>query len=73
MSGRCLDLVWKVSACCKEGSGEYKESLLKTGSSQDRCSQDWLSQVRSSQDRSSQDRSSQARSSQDSWSQDRSS
>ena len=60
VSGRCLECitkvledVWKVSACCKECSEEFKESLLKARSSSDRCSQD-----RSSHDRSSQERSS---------------
>ena len=51
--GGCLKGVWKVLgvrnlsgmfskvyACCKEGSGEYKESKLKARSSQDMCSQD---------------------------------
>ena len=48
---KVLEDVWKAFECCKEGSGEYKESLLKARSSQDRCSQDMSSQDRSSQDR----------------------
>ena len=43
---KVLEDVWKVSACCKEGSEEYKESLLKARSSQDRCSQGRKSQFR---------------------------
>ena len=55
---KVLEGVWKVSACCKEGSGEYKESLLKARSSQDRCCHDKSSQNRSSHERSSPDMSS---------------
>ena len=69
MSGRYLDGitkvpedVWRVSACCKEGSGEYIESQLKSRSSQDRCNQDRSNQEKSRQDRSSQDKLSQERS-----------
>ena len=66
VSGRCLkgvtkvlEDVWKVYKGCIEGSGEYKDSLLKARSRQDRCSK--ANQDRSTQDRTSQDGSSQDR------------
>ena len=69
VSGGCLDGIWKVSGrfwklsgrclhVVKEDCGEYKESLLKVRSSQDRCCHDKSSQNRSSHERSSPDRSS---------------
>ena len=73
VSGRCLKIIWKVFACCKEGLREYKESLLKARSSKDRCSQDRSSRYRTSQVRSSQDRSSWDKLSQDMSRQKRSS
>ena len=61
VSGKCFEAVWKKCACFKEGSREYKYSLLNARSSHDTYIQDSSREDSSSPDSSSQDRSSQVR------------